>query len=417
VFAGGAGAIVLAVALLQGGSAAAADDVDRGWVGVWATAHQWPMAGGMDGSGANWSVEGFAEQSVRQVVRVSAGGSRVRIRLSNRYGTRPLRVAGATIAKAGEKAAVRPGTVRPLTFHGSRSTTIPAGQETSSDAASLLTAPLESLTVTLFFAEATGPATFHENGLTTTYRAAGDHRFDQGGGAFAGVTTASWYYLSGVEASGGRVKGTVVAFGDSITDGYGSTADTDNRYPDVLAERLVAARRPLGVVNAGINGNQLLTDFPCFAGEKGVTRFARDALGQPGVRTAIVLEGVNDIGVGGFQLPCAHPPVATPESLIAGHRALIRAAHTRGVTIVGATLPPFKKADYYDTPDNEKLRKALNDWIRHGGEYDAVLDLDRVLGDPEHPDALRPAYDSSDHLHVNDAGMKAIADAVDLHRL
>jgi lysophospholipase L1-like esterase len=275
------------------------------------------------------------------------------------------------------------------------------------------------LSVTLYFAEPTGPATFHEGALTTTYRATGNRRFDYGTAAFAGETSHSWYYLTGVDVAGGSrgSKGTVVAFGDSITDGYGSTHDATNRYPDELAERLVAAGTQLGVVNAGINGNKLLADSPCY-GEQGLVRFQRDVLEQPGVRTAIVLLGLNDIGAGGFpDFGCGASPVVTAAQVIEAHRALIRAAHVHGVTIIGATLTPMKGAYGYDTPENETARDAVNQWIRISGEYDAVVDLDRALADPADPDALLPAYDFGDHLHPNDAGTKAIAAAINLNTL
>jgi lysophospholipase L1-like esterase len=399
-------------------SAVPASGAGRGWSGAWATAPQWPMAGN-EWLGPNWSLAGFADESVRQVVRVSAGGSQVRIRLSNLYGTGPLRVAGATIAKAGDGAAIQPGTVRPLTFGRSPSTTIPPGHVAASDTALLFTTPLERLTVTLHFAEPTGAATFHEGGLTTTYRATGDHRFDHGAGAFAGETSHSWYYLSGVDVAGGpgRAKGSVVAFGASITDGVNSTPGADNRYPDELAERLVAAGTPMGVLNAGISGNMLLTDSPCYAGDKGVARFSRDVLDQPGVRTAIVMEGLNDIGLGGKDTGCGTPAVVTAAQLIEGHRALIHAAHARNTKIIGATLTPFKGNPWLYDERNEAVRDALNHWIRHSGEYDAVADPDRALADPTDRDALLPAYDSGDHLHPNDAGLKAIAAAIDLNTL
>jgi lysophospholipase L1-like esterase len=398
------------------GSASASDQHPAGtaWSGAWASAGHHPIPGN-EWFGPNWSVDGFANQSVRQVVRVSAGGSRVRIRLSNRYGSSPLRVTGATVAEAGSGAAVRPGTLRPLTFGHRLSATIPAGTEATSDAAFVTVSALESLAVTLYFAEATGRATFHEGGLTTTYRAAGDHRFDPGSAAFAGETSHSWYYLTGVDVAGPRgARGTVVAFGDSITDGYGSTPDADNRYPDQLADRLVAAGTRLGVVNAGINGNKLLADSPCF-GENGVARFHRDVLDQPGVDTAIVLEGINDIGAGGFpDFGCGASPVVTAAQVIEGHRALIRAAHAHGISIIGATLTPVKGSYGYDTPEKEAARDAVNQWIRASGEYDNVVDLDKLLADPADPDALLPAYDSGDHLHPNDAGYLAIAAAINL---
>jgi lysophospholipase L1-like esterase len=288
---------------------------------------------------------------------------------------------------------------------------VPAGREAASDTVALRVSPLERLTVTLYFAGPTGPATFHPLASATVYRAGGDHRFDRDGGAF-GETQSSWYYLSGVDVSGTTrgSRGTVVAFGDSITDGAITTVDADNRYPDELAERLVAAGRPTGILNAGIGGNKLLSDLAGF-GDAGVSRFRRDVLGQPGVRTVIVLEGVNDIGMG----EAAGMPV-TAEQLIAGHRALIRAAHARGVKIIGGTVMPTKGCPYpgYDTERGEAVRDALNHWIRTGGEYDAVVDFDRALADPADPDRLRAEYDAGDALHPNDAGMRAMAEAIDL---
>jgi lysophospholipase L1-like esterase len=413
--AAGAAATVVALAV-PAGSAAASDGragAVRDWSGAWAAAQHKPAVG-TDWDGPNWSVPGFADQSVRQIVRVTTGGTQVRIRLSNRYGTTPLRITGATVGKAGGGAAIRPGTLRRVTFGHSPATTIPTGREATSDAAGLVTAPLEKLTVTLYFATPTGPATFHEGGMTTTYRATGDHRLDHGAGAFAGETSHSWYYLTGVDVAGGsrRAAGTVVAFGDSITDGFGTTPGADNRYPDELAERLAAAGTPMGVLNAGLNGNMLLTDSLCIAGEKALTRFGHDVVGRPGVRTVIVLLGTNDIGLGDQDYGCGKFPVATEESLIRGHRELIRAAHANGIRIIGATLPPFKGAQIYDTEEHEKVRDALNRWIRHSGEYDAVVDLDRVLADPDDPDALLPAYAHADNLHPSDAGAKAIADAI-----
>ncbi|MFC0506478.1 GDSL-type esterase/lipase family protein [Micromonospora costi] len=382
-----------------------------GWSAAWTAAHHHPVPGN-EWDGPNWSTDGFADASVRQVVRVSAGGALVRVRLSNRYGTRPLRLAGATIGRSGGGAAVRPGTLRPLTFDRRLSTSIPPGAEATSDPVALPVRALDALTVTLYDAHGSGPATFHQTGLTTTYRASGDHRFDRGAAAFAGETSQAWYYLAGVDVAGSRTRGTVVAFGDSHTDGYGSTPGADNRYPDELAEQLLAAGRPLAVANAGISGNKLLADSPCY-GERGTRRFGGDVLEQPGVRAAVVLIGLNDIGAGGYpDFGCGASPVVTTGQLVAGHRALIRAARARGVTVIGATLPPIKNATGYDSPEKEAVRDALNHWIRTSGEYDAVADLDRILADPADPDALNPAYDHGDHLHLNDAGAARAAAAV-----
>ncbi|WP_020576288.1 GDSL-type esterase/lipase family protein [Actinopolymorpha alba] len=402
---------VTAVATLLTGVATAPPAEARRWTAAWVAATQPAMPGYET---PNWSVDGFAEQSVRQVIRVSVGGSSLQVRLTNRYGTGPLRLAGATIGRSTGGAAVAPHTLRHLTFGGRTTLTIPAGREAVSDATVLRTRPLDKLTLTLYFAAPTGPATFHEGAYATTYRAAGDHRFDTGAKAFD-ETTRSWYFLAGVDITGSR--GSVVMFGDSLTDGHGSTPDADNRYPDEVAERLVRAHRRLGVVNAGVNGNHLLNDVPCFSGDSGVTRFERDVLDQPGVHTTVVLMGTNDIGVGGIDIGCANPPVATAAALIGGYRKMIQAARERDVRIVGATIPPMKGAYVYDTPEHEAVRDAVNEWIRTSGAFDAVADLDAALADPADPDALRPAYDSGDHLHPNDAGAAAMARAVAPHLL
>ncbi|MEV4004271.1 SGNH/GDSL hydrolase family protein [Actinomadura sp. NPDC049753] len=398
--------------------ASAAPIVRAGWSAGWAAAVQRPVPGN-DFAGPNWSMEGFDGQTVRQVVRLSSGGEQVRVRLSNLYGDRPLRITGASVAISGDGAALEPGAVRRLTFGGAPSATIRAGRVGASDRVRLPFRAPRSLTITLYLAGPTGPATFHENGLATTYRATGDHTADVDAGAFAGETSHSYYFLAGVDVRGGHGRGTVVAFGDSITDGHGSTPGANHRYPDRLAERLAAARRPLGVANAGIDGNLLLNELtPCF-GEKGVTRFRRDVLQQPGVRTAIVLEGVNDLFASEFDNGCGTTPRVSAAQLITGYRALIGAARSRGVRVVGATLTPFK-TPYIPTEMFERaegIREEVNHWIRTSGEFDAVADFDRALADPEDVDRMRPAYDSGDGIHPNDVGYKAMAEAVDIHRL
>lgn len=410
-------AVLMGTLIVITATACAPTPAEARWTAAWATAVQAPDPG-QPWLGPNWSESGFVDQSVRQVVRVSSGGSSVRIRLSNRYGSSTLRVAGASIGKSAGGAAVRPDTLRPLTFAGQASTAVPVGEEVSSDPASLPTSPLEKLTITLYLAEPTGPATFHEYGLTTTYRAAGDRPLDPAATMFAGETSHSWYYLAGVDVAGtGRPVATVVTFGDSITDGAITAAGTDNRYPDELAERLVARGSRFAVVNLGLNGNKVLTDSGCY-GEKGTTRFQRDVPAQPGATSAIVLLGVNDILYplsGAADPACGPPREVTAEQLIEGHRQMIRAAHEAGLTIIGATITPFK-GSYGGVAYNEHtegLRDALNEWIRSGGEYDAVVDLDRVLADPADPDALRPGLAAFDRLHPNDAGMAAIAAAVE----
>lgn len=369
-----------------------------------------------------WAERGFTDHSLRQVVRVSVGGTEVRIRLSNAYGTTPLHLAGAGIGRTASGAAVRPGTLRTLRFDGSPSTTIPARGRAVSDPVTLPTEPRERLTITLYFNAATGPATYHQVSMTTTYRAVGDHHHDPAATAYTDKIEpafGSWYYLEGVETStsgGSPLPHAVVTFGDSITDGFGATVNGDDRYPDILAERLTAAGRPRPVLNAGIGSNKLLTDSP-LGGDAGISRFARDVLDQPRVGTVIVLLGINDIQhtgdpTGGTRRE--EPPV-TARQLIDGHRALIRAAHTRRVKAVGATLTPFRHAAGW-TAAGESIRAQVNRWILTSGEYDAVCDLARAL-DPDGVGRIRDDLHIGDHIHPNPAGYRAMADAIDLSAL
>ncbi|MFC6883617.1 MULTISPECIES: SGNH/GDSL hydrolase family protein [Actinomadura] len=406
------------------------------WTAAWGAAVQPPVDGDED-SGPNWSRKGFADQSVRQVVRSGAGGSKVRIRVSNAYGTKPLRIAGATVGRSAGGAMMWPGTARAVTFGGGKAggtaggaAVVPAGRELVSDPVPFTTSPLEKLAVTLRFKEPTGPATFHRFGMgTASYRASGDHLKDEGADAFR-ESNGSWYYLSGVEVAGAAAgtggqsgqgaggRGTVVAFGDSLVDGVGSTPEADSRFTDDLGERLAAAHRPYGVVNAGIGSNKLLNSSAC-GGEKALDRFRRDVLDRPGVRSVIVHLGANDIGAPQVEDPCVHPnPKVTARQLIDGHRRLVRAAHARGIRVIGMTVLPMKGARFpLWNPQAEQLRQALNLWIRTGRAYDAVVDADRVLSDPADRPMPRPGYVFMDGLHPNDAGYHAIAGAIDLSDL
>ncbi|GHE53727.1 SGNH hydrolase [Streptomyces longispororuber] len=391
------------------GGAARGRDGD-GWRGAWATSVQPPGRTLLP----NWSQEGFKQQSLRQVVRVSTGGTALRFKLSNRYGSTSLRVAGAAVGRTGKGAAVRAGTSRALAFGEEKAVTVPAGGEVFSDALRMRVGPLESLTLTLYLAEPTGPATYHMSALTTSYRAPGDLRFEESGEAFTD-TSVSWYYVADVEVRGGptgRGNG-VVTFGDSITDGFASTVDADNRYPDELAERYAREGRPRGVLNHGISGNMITYGTPG-TGESGVNRFKKDVLPEPGVSTVVVLEGINDVGLS--ELPGSSVPDISVEQLIAAHRDIIRQARAKGLKVIGATLTPFKGAVYF-SERGEAKRDALNEWIRTSGAYDRVIDLDRALADPADRDRLVPAYDSGDHLHPSDAGYHAIAEAIDVDSL
>ncbi|RKN41234.1 SGNH/GDSL hydrolase family protein [Streptomyces hoynatensis] len=381
----------------------------HGWAASWTASPQRPGAG----FAPNWSQEGFAGQTLRQTVRLSIGGERLRIRLSHRYGTAPLRVAGLTLGAGAGGAAVEPGTLHEVTVNGRAAFTVPAGADLATDAVPLTAGALSRVTLSLYLAEPSGPATYHAQALTTTYRAEGDHRADLGGTGFA-AASASWYFLSGVDVAPGPGDG-IVVLGDSLTDGTGSTPGADRRFPDRLAERLAAAGRPRAVLNQGIGGNRVTVDSP-WLGERATARFRRDVLEQPGVGTVLVLAGINDIALGGLDgnspFPVLAPyPRVTAQEVVAGHLDMIRRARAAGLRTVGATLPPMR-GSLFSTPEGEAARAAVNAWIRESGEYDAVADLARALGD-----ALDPAHDSGDHLHPSDAGYLAMAEAVDLDRL
>ncbi|TXS53111.1 SGNH/GDSL hydrolase family protein [Streptomyces sp. uw30] len=358
-----------------------------------------------EGFTPNWSREGFWRQSLRQVVRLSAGGGRVRVRLSNAYGASPVRVAGASVGRTDEGAAVQPGSLTRLTFGGAGQVGIPARGQVVSDDVPLAVAAGDSVTVTLHFDAATGPATFHAQAFTTGYRGEGDLTAEPGGAGFD-AASESWYFLSAVETDAGRADA-VALFGDSITDGFGSTPGANRRWSDALAER---TGRP--VLNAGIGGNLLLNDSAWY-GDKAVHRLRRDVLDHPGVDTLVVLLGLNDIGFSETdEQPTYKPaPVVEAEELIAGHRELIRQGRAAGLRVIGATLLPFGGSDHWGE-HAAKVSHELNEWIRCSGEYDAVVDLNRAPADPADPDRLRPSYDFGDHLHPNDAGYEVMAEAV-----
>jgi lysophospholipase L1-like esterase len=369
------------------------------WTAAWAASPQMPSTGFTP----NWSQEGFSHQTVRQAVRVTAGGERLRVRLSNAYGTSPLHLTGATVARSAGGAAIEEGSLRELTFGGARSAVVPARAELRSDPAGLPVERLGSVTVTLYFAGTTGPVTFHSQAWADSYRADGDRRADVSGAAFTDAS-ASWYHLAGVEVDAGRADG-IVLFGDSVTDGFGSTPGANRRWSDALAE---LTGRP--VLNAGIGGNLLLNDSAWY-GERGTARFRRDALAQPGVSTVVVLEGLNDIG---FSEAPGEPtykpaPVVSSAEVVAGHRELIRQARAAGVRIVGATLLPLAGSDHWGA-HSARVGPEINRWIRTGGEYDAVIDFDRALADPADPGRLHPAYDFGDRLHPGDKGYQVMAE-------
>jgi lysophospholipase L1-like esterase len=377
-----------------------------GWVSSWSASPQTAMP-------RTLAAAGFDDQTLREIIFPSVGGDLARLELTNVFGASALRIGHVTVALAGPGASVVPGTIHPVTFGGSPSVRIPAGKQVLSDPVGIQMSALQDLAVSVYLPGRTGRATLHSDAQQVNWvSAAGDHAAEAASGAFT-AAIPSWYYVSGLLVRSPAAVGTVVAFGDSITDGVASTIGGNDRWPNDLARRLHGLAGPtLAVVDEGIGGNRVLTGTRC-CGASALARFARDALGQPGVRDIIVLEGINDIGSSAG--PPSHTEVS-PAQMIAGYQQLIAQAHARGVRIFGATLPPFQGAGYY-TPAGEATREAVDTWIRTSGAFDGVVDFDAVMRAPADPLRLKPAYDSGDHLHPNDAGYQAMADAVSLQML
>ena len=354
----------------------------------------------------------FNNQTIRMVVHTTIGGNSVRIRLSNQRSTTPLAVGAVDVAEQATMATAVAGTHHTVTFSHAKAVNIPTGAEVLSDPIAMTVGADRSLLVSVDLPQATTSATWHSDAFDTTYLSVpGNHTRDDGDGNFITATT-SWYYLSGVDVMSPKAAGTVVTFGDSITDGYNTPTGAYATWPDDLARRLAGAQ-PLGVVNAGIGGNRVLTDVPnIWQGVSAIKRFSHDALSQPGVRDVILLEGINDIGNNAG--PNGAP--LTVQDLTDGYRNLIAQAHAAGVRIIGATMLPDLGNGYYSA-SAEAIRQAANDWIRTSGAFDGVVDFDKVMQDPSNPAALNPSYDSGDHLHPNAAGMQAMANAVDLQLL
>lgn len=397
-------ALSLSLALAAPAGSAFAE-APRRWVGAWASAQLAPDAKN------SLAPEDYRDATLRQVVRLSLGGETIRVRLSNAFGTRPLTLKAARVAVSAalDSARIVPATDRPLTFSGRTEVTIPAGADYWSDPVALTVAPLTSLAISLRYVEAPDVQTGHPGSRATSYVLAGDHLADAD---LPGAKTADrWFQIAGVEVvPTARKAGAIVAFGDSITDGYGVQPNTNLRWTDALIARLKG--KNLSVLNLGIGGNRVLLDG---LGPNALARFERDVLSQPGVTHLILLEGVNDLGVLTRDAPAtpeAHK--ALVEQVIAGYRQMIDRARSRGIKVIGATILPYGGSAYYHPgPESEADRQAINAFISAPGNFDGVIDWDKALRDPARPTHLLAAYDN-DGLHPNLAGYKAMAEAIPL---
>jgi lysophospholipase L1-like esterase len=368
-----------------------AQATDSRWTGTWAVS---PVR---DDSGTR-----FDNQTLRQIVHTSIGGDTARVHISNLFGTQPLTVVDVHIAQRGTDSSIVGETDRKVQFGGLLSVTVQPGRAVISDPVDFRVPRLADVAISIYLPKSTGLATCHPSGLQTSYIADGNV---SGSTSLSSVRkTQNYYFLTNLDVQNQAARGSVVTLGASITDGYSSRADANRRWPNDLAQRLLDSGRNLGVLNQGISGNRLLA---AGAGDSAETRFDRDALGQPGVRWVIFSDDpINDLG------STAPPP--TSKQLIAGLKRLIARAHEKQIKFVCTTLTPYQGASYW-TPAGEEARGQINAFLRSMTTgCDAVIDEDAVTHDPAHPTQFLPAYDSGDHLHPNEAGLQAIADAFDL---
>lgn len=394
------------------------------WVATWATAQQTPGFGfggrGRGGRGGPNQARGgeapatppapppstLVDQTARMTLRTTIGGKRIRVEFSNAFGTTPVEFGAVHVALRAKDSSIVAGTDRALMFDGKPSARLLPGATLLSDPVDLNVPKLSDLAISVYVPGDSGRASGHNQALHTTYISKGD---TTGAAEMPEPkTTAAWYWISSVDMLEPADAGAIVAFGDSITDGTTSTPNTDRSWPSLLAERLEAnkATADISVLNLGIAGNQVLADG---AGVSALARFDRDVLAQPGVKWLMILEGINDMNIAG-RGPAAGGFTLTADDLIGGMKQMIDRAHAHGIKVIGCTLTPFGNA----SEKVEEMRQALNKFIRTPGAFDAMVDFDKVIRDPAAPMQFKAGYNNTDKLHPNDAGYKAMADAVDL---
>jgi len=401
--------------LLAAPAVFASDDQGGNWVATWGAGPQSqiePLFGPPP------TAVQFNDQTIRMIARISKGGDRIRVRLDNSFGTDSVVIGAAHVAIHASAAGIVPASDHQLTFGGSATVTIPPGAPVVSDPVDLDVPNLTELAVSIFLPQATAALSGHSLGVQTAFVAATGSGDQTAAVAITSPTTTQIrYFLAGIDVLADDEDEAIVTFGDSITDGFGSTVDANRRWPDQLAERLLNRKHPLDrtVVNEGISGNRLLHNT---IGPDALSRFDRDVISQAHVGFVTVFLGINDVGfpavaaVAAPNSPFASQSVSA-DQMIQAYRQLIARAHSKGIKIIGATLTPFEGA-ISDTAEGEAKREAANAFIRSSGEFDAVIDFDLATRDPNHPTRFAPQFDSGDHLHPNDLGYKAMADSIDL---
>jgi lysophospholipase L1-like esterase len=400
---------VLAALFLDADAHGQSDPGREHWVGSWAASQQIPEERN------SLAPDELRDVTIRQIFHLSIGGSWLRVHISNAFGTEPLHFRSVHIAcpVSISSPSIAPGSDLALTFSGAADVTVPPGVDYISDPVSYPVAALSSLTVTFHLDAAPARETGHPGSRATSYYLHGD--FVSAADLPGSSRVDHWYQISGIDVETPPAGASIVALGDSITDGHGATTNGNDRWTDELAYRLEAssATRELGMLNQGIGGNHLLTDG---FGPNALARFDRDVVAQAGVRWVIVLEGINDIGklAQNAEASVAEHTLLV-HRMIGAYEQIIARAHAHGLEVIGGTLTPFVGSDYYRPgPQSERDRQDVNNWIRSPGHFDAVVDFDQVVRDPAKPDRLLPAFDSGDHLHPSPAGYRAMANSIPL---